>query len=106
MQRDAIENLCAMRGGPRDGALLRLTIANARLARGETSLAIEELREALNFDPDYSAAWKLLGKMLVAAGDIAAAIETYQSGIAAAIRRGDKQAEKEMTVFLRRVARA
>ena len=106
MQRDAIENLCAMRGGPRDGALLRLTIANARLARGEIALAIEELREALNFDPDYSAAWKLLGKTLATAGDMAAAIETYQAGIAAAIRRGDKQAEKEMTVFLRRLARA
>jgi hypothetical protein len=37
---------------------------------------------------------------------MAAAIETYQSGIAAAIRRGDKQAEKEMTVFLRRLAKA
>ena len=106
MQHDAIENLCAMRGGPRDGALLRMAIANARLARGEVSSAVEELREALRFDPGYSAAWKLLGKTLAAAGDITAAVGAYRSGIDAAIERGDKQAEKEMTVFLRRLAKA
>lgn len=103
MRHDAIENLCAMRGGPRDGALLRMAIANARLARAEISLAVEELREALRFDPGYSAAWKLLGKTLAAAGDTAAAIDAYRCGIDAAIERGDKQAEKEMSVFLRRL---
>jgi len=105
MADDAIARLRAMCGGPRDGALLRVSLANALLAQTEVAGAIEELRAALKFDPDYSAAWKLLGKTLAASGDAAAAIQAYRSGIAAAARRGDKQAEKEMGVFLRRLER-
>ncbi len=92
--------MCA---GPRDGALLRVSLANALLAQGDAHAAMDELREALRFDPDYSAAWKLLGKTLADSGDAGAAIAAYRSGIAAAIQRGDKQAQKEMAVFLRRL---
>ena len=105
MQADAIDRLRAMCGGPRDGALLRVSLANALLAGNDTHEAIVELREALRFDPDYSAAWKLLGNALAEAGDTSAAADAYRSGIDAAMRRGDKQAEKEMTVFLRRLTR-
>ncbi len=105
MQTEEIERLRAMRGGPRDGALLRVTLANALLARNDAPSAIAELHEALRFDPDYSAAWKLLGKTLTDSGDAPAAIDAYRSGIDAAVRRGDKQAEKEMAVFLRRLTR-
>jgi predicted Zn-dependent protease len=99
---DAVARLRAMCGGPRDGALLRVSLANALLALGERVAAIGELRRATQFDADYSVAWKLLGKTLAEA-DPAAAIDAYEQGIAAANRRGDKQAEKEMTVFLRRL---
>ena len=92
-----------MCGGPRDGALLRVSLANALLADGDAATAIAEIRHALNFDPDYSAAWKLLGRTFADAGDAAAAIDAYRAGINAANKRGDKQAEKEMRVFLRRV---
>ena len=105
MQPDAMAKLRAMCGSAHDGALLRMSIANALLERDDVPAAVAELREALRFDAGYSAAWKLLGKTLAAAGDSAAAIEAYRSGIAAAIGRGDKQAEKEMTVFLRRRTR-
>jgi cytochrome c-type biogenesis protein CcmH/NrfG len=54
-------------------------------------------------DGDYSAAWKLLGKALAESGDADGAAAAYRNGIAAAERRGDKQAAKEMTVFLRRL---
>lgn len=95
-----------MCGGPRDGALLRVSLANAQLASGDARAAVEELRTALKFDPDYSAAWKLLGKALAASGDGTAAIEAYRNGIVAAAKRGDKQAEREMSVFLRRLERS
>lgn len=101
---DRIASLRAQCGGPRDGALLRVTLANALLAESDSASAIVELRRALEFDPDYSAAWKQLGKLLTGSGDTAGAIDAYQHGIAAAQKRGDKQAEKEMTVFLRRLA--
>jgi len=96
---EALRRLC---GGPRDGALLRVSLANVHLARGQADEAVSELRHALDFDHDYSAAWKLLGRTLEKA-DAAGAGAAYRAGIAAATRRGDKQAVKEMTVFLRRL---
>ena len=100
---DAIARLRAMCGGPRDGALLRVSLANALIAAGDRAAAAEELRRATQFDAGYSAAWKLLGKTLVESGDAAAAADAYRRGIDAAVERGDKQAEKEMRVFLRRI---
>lgn len=100
-----IANLRAQCGGPRDGALLRFSLGNALLGAGDMATAAEELLQAVRFDPGYSAAWKLLGKALLATDDRAGAAEAWRQGIAAAQARGDKQAEKEMAVFLRRVER-
>jgi hypothetical protein len=61
------------------------------------------LREAIAFDPHYSAAWKLLGRALAEGGDPAAAADACERGIAVARERGDEQAAKEMGVFLRRL---
>ncbi|HET7329324.1 tetratricopeptide repeat protein [Dyella sp.] len=103
MSPSLIESLRAQCGGPRDGALLRFSLGNALLNAGNHAEAIEALRQAVTFDPDYSAAWKLLGKACLAAQDEAGAAEAWRQGIAVAQRRGDKQAEKEMAVFLRRI---
>jgi Tfp pilus assembly protein PilF len=89
--------------GPRDGALLRFSLGNALLNDGDAGAAVDELRRAVDFDPAYSAALKLLGKACLAHDDPAAAAEAWRRGIAAASQRGDKQAEKEMSVFLRRL---
>jgi predicted Zn-dependent protease len=61
------------------------------------------LQAAVSNDPAYSAAWKLLGKALSESGEIDAAKTAYANGIEAAKRKGDKQAAKEMAVFLRRL---
>jgi len=68
-----------------------------------TGKATEYFRHAVVKDPGYSAAWRALGKALESAGQAAEALEAYRSGIAAAQKKGDKQAEKEMTVFARRL---
>lgn len=106
MNPDAVERLRAQIGGPRDGALLRFGLGQALLAAGDAAAAAQAFRDALGFDPDYSAAHKMLGKALDAAGDRAAAAEAYRHGIEVAAHRGDRQAEKEMRVFLRRLERA
>ena len=103
---DAVTRLRALCKGPRDGALLRLSLANALLVQNEAQAAIAQLRCALEFDPEYSAAWKQLGKTLSAIGEINDAINAYRSGIAVAGKRGDKQAQKEMNVFLRRLEKS
>jgi len=103
MSSPLIANLRAQCGGPRDGALLRFSLGHALLAEGDAPAAAEELRHAVRFDPRYSAAWKLLGKALLAVEDRAGAADAWRQGIDAARERGDKQAEKEMAVFLRRL---
>ncbi|MDE2308634.1 MAG: hypothetical protein KGJ97_10130 [Xanthomonadaceae bacterium] len=103
MNAELIANLRSQCGGPRDGALLRFSLGHALLGAGDAAAAAVELRHALAFDPAYSAAWKLLGKACLGAGQPQAAAEAWRDGIAVAAQRGDKQAEKEMTVFLRRL---
>jgi len=103
MNDQRIPVLRAQLGGPRDGALLRYSLGSALLEAGDAAEAVMQLREALTFDPDYSAAWKMLGKAQLAAGDRVAAAEAWREGIGVAEKRGDVQAAKEMRVFLKRV---
>lgn len=105
MSSSTLANLLKLVGTPRDGALLRFSIGNEHLKNGQAAEAALELAAALQFDPDYSAAWKLLGKALTEAGRTGEALQAYRRGIAVADKRGDKQAAKEMTVFARRLER-
>jgi Tfp pilus assembly protein PilF len=90
----------------KDGALLRFGLGTQYLKAGDAARAIEHLRRAVELDPQYSAAWKLLGKALEQTAEPQAAAQAYRSGIAAADLRGDKQAAREMGVFLRRLEKA
>jgi predicted Zn-dependent protease len=103
MAQPLIPSLEKLIGTPRDGALLRYSLGAEYLKAGDQARAVEHLREAVKRDPDYSAAWKLLGKAL--ADEPAQALEAWTRGIEAAHRKGDRQAEKEMTVFARRLSR-
>ena len=103
MPSPLIANLEKLLNTPRDGALLRFSLGNEYLKIGNAEKATGYLRDAVAKDPGYSAAWRALGKALEAAGQAAEALVAYRSGIAAAQEKGDKQAEKEMTVFARRV---
>ncbi len=103
MSATLIASLRSQCGGPRDGALLRFSLGNTLLADGDAHAAADEFRCALAFDPAYSAAWKLLGKACLDSKQPLAAAEAWRQGVRVASQRGDKQAEKEMTVFLRRL---
>ena len=101
-----LENLLKLVDTPRDGALLRFSLGNEYMKAGEPAQAIVHLRAAVQQDPNYSAAWKLLGKALTDADWPKEALESYRQGIAVAEARGDIQAAKEMKVFARRIERA
>ena len=103
MPSPIIANLEKLIGTPRDGALLRYSLGIECARAGDLERAIAHLREAVSRDPAYSAAWKALGRSLVDAGRAAEALEAYRSGIEAARSKGDRQAEKEMSVFARRL---
>jgi Tfp pilus assembly protein PilF len=101
-----ISNLEKLLGTPRDGALLRYSLGLEYAKAGDAERAVEHLREAVARDPDYSAAWKALGKTLGDMQRVDEALEAYRLGIDAARRKGDRQAEKEMTVFSRRLEKS
>ena len=98
-----IENFERMLAAGKDSALLRFSLGNAYLQACDTVRALTHLREAVTQDASYSAAWKLLGKAYTANAEPERAIDAYTQGIAAAAQKGDKQAAKEMAVFLKRL---
>lgn len=98
-----IDNLAALLAKGQDGALLRYGLGGEYLKLERYADAAQHLRKAVELDPNYSAAWKLLGKALAEAGDAAQAIQAYRQGIEVAEKKGDKQAAKEMAVFLGRL---
>ena len=83
--------------------MLRFTLAKQYLEEGDTAKAILHARVAVELDGDYSAGWRLLGQAQVAAGNIADAADSFKRGIEVASQRGDRQVEKEMQVFLKRL---
>jgi len=101
-----LENFAVMLASGQDNALLRFTLGSELLKQGNACLAAEHLREAVRQDPEYSAAWKILGKALHALSDFSGACDAYERGIETAERKGDIQAAREMRVFLKRAQNA
>ena len=98
-----VDSLRKMVGTARDSAMLRLTLARLLSARGDFADAEQHLLAALDMDAASPAAWKELGRVRQQNGNPAGAAVAWRSGIEKARENGDKQAEKEMTVFLKRV---
>lgn len=99
----AIDRFEAMLAQGRDNALLRYSLGNEYLKQGDSAKAAAHLRRAVEQDPRYSAAWKLLGRALADSAAWDEALAAYREGIMVAEARGDKQAAKEMAVFARRI---
>jgi predicted Zn-dependent protease len=89
-----------------DSALLRYSLGNEYLKAAAAAPAAEHLAAALRQDPGYSDAWKLYGKALAALDRNAEALAAFDQGIAAAERKGELQAAKEMRVFRKRAEKA
>lgn len=100
---DLIHNLSALLERGQDTALLRFGLGQALFGAGRAEEAVPHLEKAVEHDPRYSAAWKLLGRALAETGQRDAALAAYARGIAVAEARGDKQAAKEMRVFMKRL---
>ena len=104
MPQDLIANLEALLAKGSDGATLRLALSSRYLDAGDATAAVRHAEAAVRLDPEYSAAWKSLGKALAAAGRVREAVASYGRGIEVAERRGDRQAANEMRVFSKRLA--
>jgi Flp pilus assembly protein TadD len=106
MTTPVLASLEKMLASGKDTALLRFSLGNEHLKAGNSAAAAEHLGRAVMLDPDYSAAWKLLGRALAESGSPRDAAAAYRRGIDVAEKKGDKQAAKEMRVFLRRVEKS
>lgn len=100
-----IDTFKAMLERGQDNEMLRFTLGNAYFSDGQASLAIEHLQKAVEFKPDYSAAWKVLGRALAADNRLADALEAFDKGLAVVEVNGDKQTGKEIGVFRKRVVK-
>ncbi len=100
MNPEIIENM--IRQG-RDNYEARLAAGQARLKLGDLARAIEHLQHAVEYKADRTMAWQELGKALNEHGDMEAARAAWQRGVQVAVENGDKQSEKVMTVWLRRL---
>ena len=101
-----LENLESMLAQGQDHALLRFALGNAFIKFKKCSQAIEHLAKAVEYDPGYSAAWKLYGVALKETGQHEQAVTVFERGRAAAEHKGDIQAVKEMRVFLKRLRKS
>src|SRR5687768_4404834 len=99
----SIETFESMLQRGQDSALVRYSLGNEYVKLEQFDKAIEHLKKAVEKDPKYSGAWKLLGKTLAKAQRQDEAVKAFEEGIRAAQTKGDIQAAKEMTVYLKRL---
>ena len=102
----ALASFEKMLAAGKDGALLRFSLGNEYLKVERFHVAIEHLQKAVAIDPDFTAAWKALGRAMAAIGRNDEALAAYRAGIEVAHRKGDKQAGREMEIFARRIEKA
>lgn len=102
MNPEVIENMIE---AGRDSYEARLAAGQARLGQGDVEQAREHLQRATVFKPQQTMAWQELGRACSEAGDAAGARAAWKRGVETAAANGDKQAEKVMAVWLRRLDR-
>jgi len=105
-QKSALASFERILASGKDSALLRFSIGNEYAKLGDWIPAAEALAKAVALDAEFTAAWKLYGRALQETGRPHDALAAYRAGIDVARRKGDRQAEKEMVVFARRIERA
>ena len=99
----ALASFERMLASGKDGAMLRYSLGNEYLKAADVTAALMHLEKAVELDPRYTAAWKVYGRALLQAGRKDDALAVWRRGIEVAQEKGDRQAEKEMTVFARRI---
>lgn len=80
-----------------DDPFARYSLAMALRSAGDREGAIAEFRELARRSPDYVPTYLMLGQALDEDGRSEEALRTFQDGAAAARRKGDGHAERELT---------
>lgn len=104
--KSPLESFEEMAAKAPENVMVRYSLGREYLKAKRYAEAERELREALRLKPDYSAAWRELGKSLVGLERLDEAREVYTKGAAVACEKGDLQTQREIEVFLRRLEKA
>ena len=106
MTHPMTQKLLDMLAAGKESSMLRLSLGKACLDAGDAAGACEHLQRACELDPQYSVAWKLLGKAQLTLEDGESARAAWTRGLEVAQAKGDAQVVKELQVFLRRLDKA
>ena len=96
-RREQLEQLLAAE--PHD-AFLRYGLAMCCASDGQHQIAQDHFRQLLNDHPDYVAGYFQWAQLLVRLDEVDQAKPLLETGIAVALRTGDRHAAGEMTEFL------
>lgn len=99
------DNLEKMLAQGKDSAMLRFGLGSAYFNQKAYIEAIPHFEACIEQDPEYTAAYKLLGKTLAKQNDVAGALDVFQRGLPIAIEKGDKQSEREMSALINKLLR-
>ena len=97
------DNLEKMLVEGRDDAMLRFGLGSAYFNEKNFTQAIPHLEVCIKHDAKFSAAYKLLGKALFKVGKNEESRSVFEAGLPIAIDKGDKQTEREILAFLKKL---
>jgi predicted Zn-dependent protease len=83
-----------------EDVMVRYGLANEYLKAERWNDAVAALREVVRLNPDYTAAYQLLGMALVKTEDKDGAVKAWEQGIAAATRTGAWKARQHMEALI------
>ncbi len=87
----------------RDDPMLRFGLGSAYFNEKNFDACVPHLEACIEQDEQYSAAYKLLGKAYMKLDKLVLARSVFNRGIKVAVNQGDKQTEKEIRVFLKKL---
>ena len=97
------ENLEKMLASGNDSAMLRFGLGSAYFNNKNYQQAIPHLQKCIEIDESYSAAYKLLGRSQIKLDLKEQAKSSLEAGLKKATLHGDKQTEREILVFLKKL---
>src|SRR5713226_4361786 len=100
MVESKIEIFTAMVAEQPENAMIWFGLASEQHKLENWAEAAKSLRQVVSLNPDYTAAYQMLGTVLANAGDLAGAQQAWRDGIEAADSTGAWKAGQHMQALL------
>jgi predicted Zn-dependent protease len=100
MVQSKIEVFTAMLSEQPDNAMIWYGLASEQYKLENWAEAVKALGQVVSLNPDYTAAYQMLGTALANTGDLAGAQQAWRNGIEAAGRTGAWKAGQHMQALL------